>query len=182
MADPLGVSFSPTGHDGPNAPRPSPVQQAIQTLSLRIPSHAGTSAFTPQSLLDAPGGAGLGGNADAILELLKKVLFGPPQGRMGPGQMPGGMPEPPAGGGGIPDPRVVPGSGVPTLPRDGDPGGPGIIGVPSPLPRDPDQTGGGTIETPTPLPRDPGLQAPSFGPSETSYPMPTMRRGSGNRV
>ena len=69
MADPLGVSFSPTGPGG-QAQRPNPVQQAIQTLSLRIPPHAGASAFTPQSLLSPMGGNG--GPSDAILEVALK--------------------------------------------------------------------------------------------------------------
>jgi hypothetical protein len=87
MADPFGVSFSPTGQNGPNgqpqAPgsRPSPIQQAIQTLSLRIPRVAGASAFTAQPLLTSAGGSGLGDpNSAAVLEQLRRMLFGSPAG------------------------------------------------------------------------------------------------------
>jgi len=84
MADsPFGLSFSPGAPTGPNGQpangqRPSPIQQAIQTLSLRIPRVAGASAFTAQPLLDSPGGLGLGGNPNsaAMLEQLRRMLFG----------------------------------------------------------------------------------------------------------
>lgn len=176
MADPLGVSFSPTGDDGPTA-KPSPVQQAIQTLSLRIPTHAGASAFTPQSLLSPMGGRG--GPNDAILEFLRKLLFGQPGGG---GSLAGGpMGAPPPGG--IPPPGVTPGGGP--LPRDPlpphppDPG-PDAPPVPDPL------THSGPISTqPVPLPPDSGgpMNVLGGGPSESSFPLPTMRRGpGGNRV
>lgn len=128
MADQFGMSFSPA-QSGPGQPqngqRPSPVQQAIQTLSLRIPKNAGASAFTPQTLLDSPGGAGLGGDANsaAILEAIKRMLFGGQMGgsRVGTGpQLPrdAGM-----GGGTMPGP----------VPGGFDPGASGMPGGPSSL-------------------------------------------------
>jgi hypothetical protein len=191
MADPLGVSFSPTGAGGPNAQRPSPVQQAIQTLSLRIPSHAGASAFTPQSLLQAPGGSafgGGGGNTDALLEMLKKLLFGGGPGQ--PGGMPGGMPNLTTSGGSFPPPGLTPGATpdgpIPDQPTPRTGSGP----LPMPVPSK------GPISTePVPFPSDGGSDSGgadggglsndwpvpggdyTTGPSETSFPMPTMRRG-----
>lgn len=124
QGDPFGVSFSPAG-GGPgqqaqNGARPNPIQQAIQTLSLRIPQAAGAGAFTSQALLNSPGGSGFGGGApvDAAntLEMIKKILFGnqgapgqggpqmpmPMPGRVGP--MPPSMPGPTPGGFQPPDP------------------------------------------------------------------------------
>lgn len=80
MADPFGISFAPTS-DGaqPNGgARPSPIQQAIQTLSFKIPRVAGASAFTAQPLLTAQGGDALGGNPNsaALLEQIRRMLFG----------------------------------------------------------------------------------------------------------
>jgi hypothetical protein len=105
MPDTLGISFSPANQPGTqgSGSRPSPVQQAIQTLSLRIPPHAGASAFTPQALLESPGGSALGGTPDAILELLKKILFGP--------QPPGAPGQPGAAIVGVPS-QLPPGSGA----------------------------------------------------------------------
>lgn len=147
MADPFGLSFSP-GAGGANGQpqagqKPSPVQTAIQTLSLRIPRVAGASAFTPQSLLTSPGGSALGGdpNSAALLEHLRRLLFGGPSApsMAGPDQGPSqgqpsnplqslaamfggaqGQPAGPSGRGappppGPPPPNVIPGS---ELPRD----------------------------------------------------------------
>src|SRR5262245_11324546 len=67
MARELGVSFSPSGGEDrqatQGAPRGgSPIQDAIKTISLRIPKFAGSGpvgAGAPNALLQGPGGAGL---------------------------------------------------------------------------------------------------------------------------
>lgn len=82
MADPFGLSFSPGAQNGPNGQplngsKPSPIQQAIQTLSLKIPRSPGASAFTATPLLTSPGGSGFGNpNSVAALEQLRRMLFG----------------------------------------------------------------------------------------------------------
>lgn len=114
QGDPFGVSFSPAGNQGAGGQpqggqRPTPIQQAIQTLSLRIPRNAGAGAFTSQTLLDSPGGGAVGGapNDALLLEQIKRLLFGnQPPGQMGkPSPMPrdnsqpgGTMPGPTPGG------------------------------------------------------------------------------------
>lgn len=150
MADQFGMSFSPS-QPGPgqaqNGQRPSPIQQAIQTLSLRIPQRAGASAFTPQTLLDSPGGGGLGGDANsaAILEAIKRMLFGGGSqhfNERGP-QMGGGGQGAPAPGGGF-DPGVGGGFGPPEAGTT--PGGPWMPPHFAPIegaPADGGATGGG---------------------------------------
>lgn len=98
QGDSFGVSFSPTNggnQQQPNGQRPNPIQQAIQTLSLRIPKAAGAGAFVPQQLLDSPGGAQLGmsapNDASNMIEAIKRLLFGNPG--QGPGQF-GSQPSP----------------------------------------------------------------------------------------
>lgn len=75
-----GLSFQPggdqNGQGGQNGRGQTPVQQAIQLLSLRLPSVVGARAIAPQALLNAPGGAGLGGGGmtvEAALALLRKL-------------------------------------------------------------------------------------------------------------
>lgn len=155
MADPFGISFAPTG-DGaqPNGgARPSPIQQAIQTLSFKIPRVAGASAFTAQPLLTAQGGDALGGNPNsaAILEQIRRMLFGGQGGQQpGGGGTPSspapsnfsalfGMPGPsPAGGApfapsSVPLPRFDP---TTTPPRSPDPS-PTYSPTPEPAPASP---------------------------------------------
>lgn len=181
MADPFGLSFSP-GQDGQNGQpvngqKPSPIQQAIQTLSLRVPRVAGASAFTAQPLLPGQGaGGGLMGdpNSAALLEALKRMLFGgqpsPDQGQQGfqgfqsfgsgPGQATGleglfGLPT---------QPDVTSGTGQPL----------GGTGTGQPLPTG----GGGGIPTPifvpgSDLPKDntiPKPPTPLTGPTQPDYP------------
>jgi len=80
VPDPLGLSFMPgeSGATDPNKPQPSPVQQAIQTLSLRIPRTVGAASGAPQALLTSGGGSMLGGNPNAasILEQLRRLFMG----------------------------------------------------------------------------------------------------------
>lgn len=116
-SDPFGVSFVPTGAGGSkpqNAPgqRPTPVQQAIQTLSLRIPKTAGASAFAPQALLNSAGSGALGGNPNdaSVLEQIRRMLFG---GRLGTQPMPM-----------APDPGTMTPYGTPPTPDSGWPAAP----------------------------------------------------------
>jgi hypothetical protein len=87
MADTFGLSFTPgqpqngqqSGQQG-GQPRGnvSPVQQAIQTLSLRIPRVVGAGGLAPQALLTAQGGSALGNpNSASVLEEIRRRLFGP---------------------------------------------------------------------------------------------------------
>ena len=79
--DSLGLSFMPGGQQdasgSPNGQRPTPVQSAIQTLSLRIPKTVGAASGAPEALLTSPGGSALGNpNSAALLEQLRRWLFG----------------------------------------------------------------------------------------------------------
>lgn len=131
MPDPFGLSFMP-GAEGkdPNNPQPTPVQQAIQTLSLRIPRVVGAGSIAPGQLLNGAGGFGNGSNpnAAAILEEIRRRLFGgnqsgapsqPPHGQFGPA-----VPHPPPPGappsGGLDTPRIIPGD-PPNSPREAGP-------------------------------------------------------------
>lgn len=69
----FGVSFQPGAQDGQSQ---QPVQQAIQLLSLRLPSVVGARALAPQALLQSQGGSALGaqGSPDAALALLQRLL------------------------------------------------------------------------------------------------------------
>ena len=67
MADDYGLSFSPltqgqnrTGQASPSGGgSQNPVQDAIRTLSYRVPRTVGAQSPIPQALLSAPGGQGL---------------------------------------------------------------------------------------------------------------------------
>ncbi len=138
QGDGFGVSFSPGQQGGQGqaqgAGRPSPVQQAIQTLSLKLPRVAGAGSVAPDALLNSAGGGQLGGPTDAasMLEAIKRMLFGNQGGQ--PGQMhnlpmpgrqaaPGGtMPGPNPGGFQAPEPppyltpHIAPTEGKPEPP------------------------------------------------------------------
>lgn len=185
--DPFGVSFMPgTSGDPQQGQKPSPVQQAIQTLSFSIPKNAGASAFTPQSLLTSQGSGQLGGampDAANTLEMIKRLLFGnqppgapqlPGQGGGGPNLTPAFRPIEPGGptGGG----PTGGGPSAPPMPPGGAPR-PSAGPVPSVYPG-----GGGTQPgAPTPPPVLDNPYAPSDlskGPSETSFTPPSFA-GSG---
>lgn len=97
MADTFGLSFAPL--DNPQNPQQpqngggygsgavSPVQQAIQILSLRQPRVYGAGAPAAPQLLNAAGGGGV-----PDMQALLKALMLHLQGQMG-------MPDPNAGGG-----------------------------------------------------------------------------------
>lgn len=84
---PMGQSFSPM-QAGPGSPmgRPAvtPIQQAIQTLSFRLPSQSSASAMAPQALLGQnPSAMGPGTQSASIQNWLKSLFGGQSQ--------PGGM-------------------------------------------------------------------------------------------
>ena len=122
----LGLTFQPgqTQNGGQNAA--TPVQRAVQLLSLRLPSVVGARALAPQALLGATGGAGVGamagGNVEAALALLRRLQ----QQAGGADRAPNGpqdyAPMAPSAGTAMttsassPAPRVIPG-------REGDTGG-----------------------------------------------------------
>jgi hypothetical protein len=100
QGDPFGVSFNPAGGQGPSGQpqgqKPSPIQQAIQTLSLKIPKNPGAGAIAPEALLNSQGGGAIGGNSNdaMILEQIRKMLFGTNPGQIGTGpQMPRSLPD-----------------------------------------------------------------------------------------
>lgn len=109
----LGVSFQPGADNGAQR---TPVQRAVQLLSLRLPTVIGAQGISPQALLQSQGGAGIGGgmSPDAAMELLRRLLGSAGQpGGFGPNlQTAGGF----GGGGGFampttmstPLPRIIP--------------------------------------------------------------------------
>lgn len=141
----MGVSFLPSGNEGmegagggpgqgPGGAALTPIQRAIQLLSLRLPRIGGLGLFpgaiAPSALLNAPGGAG----------------WPYPGGAPSSFPMPGGAPPMPNGG----PPRVVPGEGGPSpasyLPDEPIPGG-----IRKPTPIRPPSEG----QTRFPVPRGP---------------------------
>jgi len=152
QGDPFGVSFSPVGqgqggNQAQNAAQQTPVQQAIQTLSLRIPRTVGAGSIAPGQLLNAAGGSGLGGNPDAasMLEMIKRMLFGQP-GQMGTGpQMPRSPGQPTPGQTNF-TPHFTPieGTGAPAQP----PTPPTPAAAPLPGTEGPQGAAGGTTQRP----------------------------------
>jgi hypothetical protein len=77
MANDFGLTFAPTGGDKSKNTEPNaPVQEAIRTLSLRIPQVAGAKALTPGPLMNSMGGGGLANPMGINLERLLQMLFG----------------------------------------------------------------------------------------------------------
>ena len=131
MAEDFGLTFSPTtslnkDRNAANADANGPVQEAIRTLSLRIPKVTGGKGLAPQPLLNSMGSQGLGTPGGMNLEMLLKMLFGQgggmnPQGMGQTQPMPGGSmgaPAPmpnfsPGVGGSAPTPQFTPGSEAP---------------------------------------------------------------------
>lgn len=66
----------PGGGGGGAQPRSSPVQQAIQMLSLRLPHVVGAQALAPGPLLQGPGAAGVPSAGGGGIEALLRLLFG----------------------------------------------------------------------------------------------------------
>ena len=149
---PLGLSFAPRSQDeiaarGTGGPSPSPIQEAIRILSLRLPRAFGASAPAPSALMAGAGApsraAALPGpTTNPILEQLLRALLG--------GMAPQGMAR-----------------GLPGLPVPG--GAMGAFGLPpgpmGPAPRSPILTPGFRFEQ----------QPPSPGP--VAPPAPATRSG-----
>lgn len=101
----FGLSFSPNATDKPRGqgeagPGATPIQDAIKTLSLRIPQFRGPGGIAPMPLLNSPGG-----------------MQAPQMGHQMPGQpqLPNGLQQLFqqlfSGGGQGPIPNVIPGAG-----------------------------------------------------------------------
>ena len=116
---------------GPGAGNVSPLQSAIQFLSLRLPRVTGAQGIAPQALMQSPGG---GGFPSPILQALLRLagLQGGPG--AGPQGFPGQPMAPPMMGQGTAPmaaprmPRIIPGyqdrqrgPGVPTFPVGAEP-------------------------------------------------------------
>ena len=104
----IGVSFVPSaqGSQGTGTTSPvSPLQQAIQFLSLRLPKVFGPGAISSPQTLTAPGSAGLSGEAspDAFFRQLMQQAG---QGGVPPVGVPPGSPGAPGA------PSITPGAGV----------------------------------------------------------------------
>lgn len=103
----IGVSF--LGDDAEETGRePSPFQQAVQVLSMRVPRFPRGQVLAPAPLLQGPGGAGQPIARSSVAEAFARMAgLMPPQGApMGGGQAPmAGMAPPSA----MPGPRIVPG-------------------------------------------------------------------------
>jgi hypothetical protein len=130
MPNPLGQSFAPMGDEDMqnrgNGNGASPVQEAIRTLTTRLPRTIGAGAIAPGMLLNSPGASGLPGGmpggmpgagpeaeaTNPLLDALRRILGGTFAG----GNLPGGA--------SIPAPHVIPGVG-PGEPAPGtfNPGG-----------------------------------------------------------
>lgn len=165
----FGLSFAP-GQAGPTRERginggaPSPIQQAIQLLSLRLPRVMGAQALAPGPLMQAPGAGAMGGggSVDALLRLL--FGMGGPDGLAAGGLMP--RPAPPGMAGfqappmrpSAPSPRigagirgpVIPGQrpGVPPLPNAGgwpEPGAAPMLPTPTYTPAPGRPSGWGNV-------------------------------------
>lgn len=106
MAQPIGVSFLPSEENAIMAPQPGAgdLSQAFKILSLRLPRVQGAPGITPQSNLQAPGAAGMGGfnPQAAIFDAMIRAMAG------GQPPMSGAMPNGPGA------PHITPGAGVGT--------------------------------------------------------------------
>ena len=150
MATPFGISFVPgqesggEGRMGAGGGGVSPLQAAVQFLSLRLPRVTGAQGIAPNALMQSPGG---GGFPSPILQaLLRLAGLGEGAGSMAP-TMPGagmamprmGMPGMGQPGMGPATPRIIPGEqdrmrgpGVPTFP--GVPAGSPVVDRRNPAP------------------------------------------------
>ncbi len=104
MMNPIGVSFLPSDENAAQGLQRGKVEgdlgQAFKILSLRLPRVQGAPGITPQSNLQAPGSAGMGGfnPQAAIFDAMIRAMSG------------GGAPMPGAMSGPVGPPRVIPGS------------------------------------------------------------------------
>jgi hypothetical protein len=168
VPDPLGVSFMPgQGGQQQNAQKPTPLQTAIQTLSLKIPRVVGAGSGAPQALLQGAGGGGLGNpNAASVLEAIRRMLFG--GGMPGAPQMPTAAPQLPQG-------RF----GTMPMPRYAEPGG----GAPEPsAPAPPSTVPTPRVEFPAPPRAEEEPYAPAPAAPRAGFAPPRERPGSVRQV
>lgn len=159
----LGQPYAPTAStmdDTARLRRRTPVQQALQTLSLRLPKVIG-AGIAPGALLQGRGGGG-GTDAGAMARmaaLVRAMTGGQPAGPMRPGQPSPGMERPrrtgiPVGGPGQrPAPRQTRTVTTPGYEPSYEPQRPGKTSVkfaespaPEPEPVDPTVVGGGYVD------------------------------------
>jgi hypothetical protein len=122
----IGQSFAPLGDpndltaQGQNGGSVNPVQEAIKTLSLRMPRTLGAGAPVSRELLTGLGGASMNNPLSAILlQLLKQAGMGQPAGAppmSAPSSMGGGGPMAPMGAPSMPGAPQAP-SGPVTRPK-----------------------------------------------------------------
>lgn len=92
---PIGISFAPTSDNDPRQVAGSPLQRAIQLISLRVPRVAGARQPIPQSILAGSPTARVGGSpVSAVVESVLRSLTG--------GQVPAGAAGPITGTGEAP--------------------------------------------------------------------------------
>lgn len=163
--DGFGLSFAPFagkpgyGDHPTSGGQLSPVQEAIQILSLRRPTVVGASAPGPNALINpnapgGPGGAGsMGGGGFDLPDLLKRLLgqFG---GQYQPPSMPKFGPAPEMPGGSYAPPQL------PKVPAPGFDFGQGPKAPEPPAPAPP------ALQSPTPPERQPGAGFPFQGPRQ----------------
>ena len=160
----IGVSFVPSqppaaGTDARTVNTANPaVQQAIQTLSLRLPRVVGSQALAPSALLHGAGSAGLSGSGsvDAIVQsVLKRMLPQAGSQTTQPAPAAPGMPQAPAV------------SGAQT-------GAPVLAGMPAPAASAPSASVASSQPVPVaPLPQQPRPWTPPVTPT------PNVRPGTG---
>jgi hypothetical protein len=185
---PLGHPFAPTmgAADDPQAARlrkRTPVQQALQTLSLRLPRVIGAEGIVPQALMGRGGGAG--GQTDQSFSQMSDLIKA-----MTGGSEPAPAYEAPRFSGGGPTQEPTYG-GEPSyeVPEPGEPGyvppGGGMYQAPTPAPApqlpppptftmaqpgDPNYVGGGGVDagtSPPPQQTPPQYQNPP--PNQGGY-------------
>jgi hypothetical protein len=164
---PLGISFSPfaqqpngASQTGYNPSAPASPQDAIRTLSLRLPRVVGASAPAPQALLNSPGSAAFGAAGNNLDQLMAQ-LFGPNR-------------------------RLLPGGGTfNERPPQGDLGLGGLFGMGSGGAASPNATGSGYQP---PMPWDTGasgplpgftFEKPPTGEGDANVPPPPLRGPNG---
>ena len=164
MAFPYGFSFLPNGDGEYRRPQSggSPLQQAIQVLSLRVPRVVGSTPLAPLSLLTSQGGAGM---PEGLLRRMEQSL----PGANAPTQPPVaslGAPPPPSPGQTIieADPPSRDGQ---TAPESPFPAASSASAVPSPAP-----TAGQSLTAPVSSPMSaPAGGGVTMGPPSPSLPM-----------
>lgn len=93
MGDTFGATFAPFPDPSGQNKSVSPIQQAVQLLSLRVPRVVGAAAPASAALLNSPGSSGSPDVHSAVLQTILKTIMGsgtpmssaaPPLSPMGP--------------------------------------------------------------------------------------------------